>query len=90
MNKPPKNYTFKKKKLWHGTILLIFIFFFFKCKRKLKYFLKYVKHNRDDSPLYIFDATFDEDKYASRLLSECMIIVIIRTMKEDYDLYSIV
>jgi len=27
----------------------------YKVKAKLKYFLKYLKHNVDDSPLYIFD-----------------------------------
>mmetsp|Transcript_11297 Transcript_11297/g.24094 ORF Transcript_11297/g.24094 Transcript_11297/m.24094 type:complete len:608 (-) Transcript_11297:276-2099(-) len=37
---------------------------------KLRYFIEYLRHNRDDSPLYIFDATFDEDKYAKRLLQD--------------------
>lgn len=36
--------------------------------RKLKYFMEYVKHNKDDSPLYIFDSSFDEDKGAKRIL----------------------
>lgn len=36
---------------------------------KLRHFLQYMQHNHDDSPLYIFDATFDEDKRgAARLL----------------------
>ena len=39
-----------------------------KIKVKLKYFLNYVDKNRDDSPLYIFDSTFDEDRHAKRLL----------------------
>lgn len=37
---------------------------------KLKHFLKYLKDNRDDSPLYIFDSSFDEDKDAKRLLTD--------------------
>eukprot|EP00970_Alexandrium_tamarense_P014274 scaffold4028_cov217-Alexandrium_tamarense.AAC.3 len=37
---------------------------------KLKYFLQYLQNNKDDSPLYIFDATFDEDKYAKCLLDD--------------------
>eukprot|EP00571_Detonula_confervacea_P015328 CAMPEP_0172301134 /NCGR_PEP_ID=MMETSP1058-20130122/3083_1 /TAXON_ID=83371 /ORGANISM="Detonula confervacea, Strain CCMP 353" /LENGTH=512 /DNA_ID=CAMNT_0013011149 /DNA_START=156 /DNA_END=1694 /DNA_ORIENTATION=+ len=39
-------------------------------RMKLKYFMEYLHHNRDDSPLYIFDATFDEDKYAKRILED--------------------
>lgn len=36
---------------------------------KLRHFLQYMQCNHDDSPLYIFDATFDEDKRgAARLL----------------------
>lgn len=37
---------------------------------KLRYFLRYLATNTDDSPLYIFDATFDEDRYAKRLLND--------------------
>ena len=39
-----------------------------KIKVKLKYFLSYVHKNQDDSPLYIFDSTFDEDRHAKQLL----------------------
>ena len=39
-------------------------------RMKLKYFMEYLHHNRDDSPLYIFDTTFDEDKYAKRILED--------------------
>ncbi len=39
-------------------------------RMKLRHFLQYLRHNRDDSPLYIFDATFDEDKYAKRILED--------------------
>ena len=39
-------------------------------RMKLSYFIQYLQNNKDDSPLYIFDATFDEDKYAKRLLED--------------------
>ena len=38
-------------------------------KVKLKYFLQYLHHNQDDSPLYIFDSNFDEDRVSKKLLS---------------------
>jgi len=37
---------------------------------KLRYFIQYLQNNKDDSPLYIFDATFDEDRYAKRILDD--------------------
>jgi histone arginine demethylase JMJD6 len=37
---------------------------------KLSHFLKYVDKNYDDSPLYIFDSTFDEDGSAKDLLRD--------------------
>ncbi|KAL7479810.1 hypothetical protein ACHAW6_005530 [Cyclotella cf. meneghiniana] len=37
-------------------------------KMKLRHFIRYLESNQDDSPLYVFDATFDEDRYAKRLL----------------------
>mmetsp|Transcript_23864 Transcript_23864/g.27625 ORF Transcript_23864/g.27625 Transcript_23864/m.27625 type:complete len:485 (+) Transcript_23864:295-1749(+) len=39
-------------------------------RMKLKHFMKYLHNNIDDSPLYIFDSSFDEDKMAKRLLSD--------------------
>jgi histone arginine demethylase JMJD6 len=36
-------------------------------KVKLRHFLKYLHTNRDDSPLYIFDSAFDEDRLAKRI-----------------------
>jgi histone arginine demethylase JMJD6 len=39
-------------------------------KIKLKQFLKYTRDNSDDSPLYIFDSAFDEDRYADRILTD--------------------
>jgi histone arginine demethylase JMJD6 len=41
-----------------------------KVKVRLKYFLEYLRNNNDDSPLYIFDSNFDEDKYAKRILTD--------------------
>lgn len=37
-------------------------------KIKLKHFLKYLQNNHDDSPLYIFDSAFDDDKIAKKIL----------------------
>ena len=39
-------------------------------RMRLCHFLEYLRHNKDDSPLYIFDATFDECKRAKRLLCD--------------------
>lgn len=39
-------------------------------KLKLKHFLRYLRANRDDSPLYVFDSAFDEDRGARRLLED--------------------
>jgi len=37
-------------------------------KVQLKHFFSYMRNNRDDSPLYIFDANFDHDPVAAKLL----------------------
>lgn len=37
---------------------------------RMRYFLDYMKHNRDDSPLYVFDSRFDEDRTAKVLLTD--------------------
>ena len=42
----------------------------YKVKIKMKYFLKYVKENTDDSPLYIFDSSFDNDSVSKALLED--------------------
>jgi len=39
-------------------------------KMKMKHFLRYMQENRDDSPLYVFDSAFDEDKRAKNLLDD--------------------
>jgi histone arginine demethylase JMJD6 len=39
-------------------------------KVKLKHFLRYLHANRDDSPLYVFDSNFDNDRYARSLLRD--------------------
>ena len=39
-------------------------------KVRLCHFLNYTEENRDDSPLYIFDSSFDDDKYANQLLRD--------------------
>lgn len=39
-------------------------------KVKFKHFVKYLRNNTDDSPLYIFDSHFDSDKISMSLLSD--------------------
>lgn len=39
-------------------------------KVKLRHFLCYLDKNRDDSPLYIFDSSFEDDKTAKSILSD--------------------
>ena len=42
----------------------------YKVKTRLKYFLKYMKNNKDDSPLYVFDGNFDGDDISRSLLAD--------------------
>ena len=35
-------------------------------------YLEYMKHQQDDSPIYLFEGSFDEDKKCRRLLDECV------------------
>jgi histone arginine demethylase JMJD6 len=39
-------------------------------KIKLRHFLEYLHNNKDDSPLYIFDSGFDDDRVAMRILTD--------------------
>ena len=39
-------------------------------KIRLRHFLGYLKGNKDDSPLYVFDSAFDEDSKANRILRD--------------------
>ena len=42
----------------------------YKVKVRLRYFLRYIQHNTDDSPLYIFDSNFDTDDISKCLLQD--------------------
>ena len=37
-------------------------------KLKLKHFIRYLEKNNDDSPLYVFDSSFEDDRHAKRIL----------------------
>lgn len=37
---------------------------------RMKHFLKYLKNNSDDSPLYIFDSRFENDSVSRSLLED--------------------
>ena len=39
-------------------------------KVRMNHFLSYMLENNDDSPLYVFDSNFDEDKEANRILTD--------------------
>lgn len=39
-------------------------------KVKMKHFLKYLQNNHDDSPLYIFDSAFEDDRIAKKILRD--------------------
>mmetsp|Transcript_40128 Transcript_40128/g.56523 ORF Transcript_40128/g.56523 Transcript_40128/m.56523 type:complete len:457 (+) Transcript_40128:131-1501(+) len=39
-------------------------------KVKLRHFIQYTLNNKDDSPLYVFDSSFDDDRVAKRILSD--------------------
>lgn len=54
-------------------------------KVKLKYFLQYIKTQQDDSPLYVFDSSFDEDPIGKELLMDYEIPLYFRD-----DLFSLV
>jgi histone arginine demethylase JMJD6 len=47
-------------------------------KIKLKYFLRYLQHNRDDSPLYVFDSAFERDKIAKEMLQDYQVPIYFR------------
>ena len=42
----------------------------YKVKVRMKYFLKYLERNNDDSPLYVFDSNYDNDAVSKKLLND--------------------
>ena len=44
-------------------------------KIKMKHFLKYLQNNHDDSPLYIFDSAFEDDKVSKKILRKCFTVL---------------
>lgn len=46
-------------------------------KVKMKHFLKYLHTTKDDSPLYIFDSAFEDDRKAKKILSKSRYIYIL-------------
>ena len=57
----------------------------YKVKVKFKYFLQYMRENNDDSPLYVFDSTFDDDDVSRCLLRGYNVPIYFRD-----DLFSLV
>ena len=57
---PLLNREFKCGESDHGNTLRL----------KLSHFLSYARNNKDDSPLYVFDGTFDDDKASKTLLDD--------------------
>lgn len=49
-------------------------------KIKMKHFLKYLQNNKDDSPLYIFDSAFEDDRVSKKILRKLTPIVWRRCM----------
>jgi histone arginine demethylase JMJD6 len=39
-----------------------------KLKIKLKYYLEYLIHNKDDSPLYLFESSLEDNKEARSMI----------------------
>jgi hypothetical protein len=42
----------------------------YKVKVRMKYFLKYLRQNNDDSPLYVFDGNYDNDSVSKSILHD--------------------
>lgn len=57
----------------------------YKVKARMKHFLAYLRANRDDSPLYIFDSSYDEDAVSSSILKDYRVPSFFRD-----DLFSLV
>lgn len=50
--------------------LFVVIYSYFLRQMRMKHFQKYLKHNTDDSPLYIFDSRFENDSVSRSLLED--------------------
>ncbi len=57
----------------------------YKVKVAMKYFIKYLNNNKDDSPLYIFDSNYDDDAVSKCILEDYRVPAYFRD-----DLFSLV
>ena len=58
----------------------------YKLKMKFKYFMEYMNKNKDDSPLYLFESSFENHKELKELLQDYKVP---KYFTEDSDIFSV-